>query len=114
MGELLEDLEKATASSSLDSDQAAIVRVAKRQYEEAQKVSADFMARFYRHITETNQAWLEAREANDFGKVIPYLKKTLELSLEYADFFRKRACVRPVDQPFGLRDESVDAPQVVS
>jgi carboxypeptidase Taq len=90
LGELLEDLEKETASSSFDSDQAAIVRVAKRQYEEAQKVSPDFMARFYRHITETNQVWLEAREANDFDKVVPYLKKTLELSLEYAGFFPEK------------------------
>ena len=90
LGELLEDLAGETASDSNDSDEAALIRVAKRQYEEAQKISADFMARFYRHISNTNQVWLKAREANDFGKVVPYLKKTLELSLEYADFFPEK------------------------
>ena len=32
-------------------------------------------------------AWAEARPANDFAKVIPFLEKTIELSRKYASFF---------------------------
>ncbi len=87
MEEILEDLEKEAASLPYDSDQASVIRVAKRQFREAKKVSSGFISRFYEHIAKTNQVWMEAREANDFAKVAPYLEKTLELSREYAAFF---------------------------
>lgn len=87
LGELLEDLVKETASLPYNSDEASIVRVAKRQFCEAEKVSSGFISRFYEHIARTNQVWIEAREANDFAKVAPYLETTLDLSREYAAFF---------------------------
>ncbi|WP_220184063.1 carboxypeptidase M32 [Thermoactinomyces mirandus] len=87
LGELLEAVESEPPFLSYDSDQASIVRVAKRQYLEAQKVSTGFISRFYEHIAKTNQIWMEARESNDFGKVAPCLEKTLDLSREYASFF---------------------------
>ena len=39
------------------------------------------------HLAAAFQVWAEARPANDFDKVRPYLEKTLDYSRRLADFF---------------------------
>ena len=87
VGRLLDELAKREAEWPPDSDEAALVRVTRRDYERAVKVPADFMAEFTRHGAETYDAWTRARPANDFQAVAPLLKRTVELSRRYADFF---------------------------
>ncbi|MGA8941909.1 MAG: carboxypeptidase M32 [Thermoactinomyces sp.] len=112
LGEILEELAQETASLPRDSDKASIVRVAKREFCEAQKVSSGFISRFYEHIAKTNQVWMEAREANDFSKVAPYLEKTLDLSREYASFFPNSAHIADplIDRSdYGLKAADIQA-----
>ena len=87
VGKLLDDLQPYEESLSPESDDASLIRVARREYLRETKVPPAFMIDFYSHIAATYQVWAEARPANDFGKVLPYLEKTLDLSRQMANFF---------------------------
>ena len=87
IGHLLDDLEKAVESLPPEADEAALVRVTRREYERATRVPATFTAQLATHITEAYEVWVQARPAADFGIVAPYLEKTLDLSRQLATFF---------------------------
>lgn len=87
LGELLETLAERIDQLPFDSNEVGLIRVAKREYEKESKVPASFISKFYQHTAQTYQAWLQAREENDFGRVAPYLEQTLELSRQYAHYF---------------------------
>ena len=70
-----------------DPDDAYLLRLVRRQYEQAINVPASFTATRAVHTTEAYQVWTQARPANDFEMVRPYLEKTLDLSRQYANFF---------------------------
>jgi carboxypeptidase Taq len=87
VGRLIEALMPYGESLPRGSDDAGIIRTAQRDYEKAIKVPADYVARASAHNSASYQAWTQARPANDFKRMVPYLDKTLELSREYAGFF---------------------------
>lgn len=87
LGRLLEALRPYEESLPYESDEASLIRVARRNYERATKMPADFVARFSRHRAESFQAWTKARPADDFAAVQPYLERTLDLRQQQADFF---------------------------
>ncbi len=87
VGKLLEQLGKYEESLPFDSDDASLIRVARRDYERALKIPPDFLEKLNVHAAETYQIWTEARPANDFARVRPNLEKTLDLSRQLADFF---------------------------
>lgn len=87
IGRLLDDLRPYEEGLPFDDDDASLVRVTRRDYERATRVPPEFMARFNVHSSEAYMAWSGARPDNDFGKVRPYLEKTLDLSRELANFF---------------------------
>jgi carboxypeptidase Taq len=87
IGRLLDDLQPYADSLPVDHDDAALVRVARRNYERVTKVPADFASAFAGHVAETFSLWAEARPANDFGRLQPALEKTLDMSRRYANFF---------------------------
>ncbi len=87
MGRLIEGLAPYGESLPRDSDDAGVIRTARRDYEKAIKVPADYVARSSAHGSATYQAWTQARPASDFKRMVPYLEKTLDLSREYSEFF---------------------------
>ncbi len=87
IGKLLDDLRPYEESLPAHADDAALIRVTRREYERAVKVPAEFIARLYEHGAQTYQVWTEARPANDFARVQPYLEKTLDLSRQLAEYF---------------------------
>jgi carboxypeptidase Taq len=87
VGRLLDASEAYAANRGYDSDDAAFVRVARREYERRTKVPGSFVSEASDHFTKTYQVWTEARPANDFARVRPLLEKTLDLSRRYAEFF---------------------------
>ena len=87
IGQLLEDLRPYEESLPYDSDEASLIRVARRDYEKAVKVPSAFVATVSSHAAESYQVWTKARPANDFNAVQPYLEKTLDFSRQLADFF---------------------------
>jgi len=87
LGRLLDDLRPAVERWPYDSDEASLVRVTRRDYERAVKVPPSFVAQLSDHTSASYQVWTEARPADDFARVQPYLEKTLDLSRQLADFF---------------------------
>src|SRR5438132_1615357 len=73
IGRLLDDLGPYAESLPYDSDDASLIRVARREYEQAVKVPPPFVSRLNEHAAASYQAWTVARPANDFGAVRPYL-----------------------------------------
>jgi len=87
IGKLIETLVPYGESLPKDGDDARLIRVARRDYDKAIKVPAEYVARANAHASASYQAWTRARPSNDFKTMAPYLEKTLDLSREYSGFF---------------------------
>lgn len=87
IGHLLDALQPHIAKLPADSDEASLVRLTRRKYEEATKVPSSFASEFAQHTADSFAAWATARPANDFATMQPYLEKTVALSRQYADYF---------------------------
>jgi Zn-dependent M32 family carboxypeptidase len=87
LGRLLDALTSHAESLDPDSDDACLIRVARRDFEKAIKVPPDHVARANELGSASYDVWTRARPANDFAAVLPFLEQTLDLSREYADFF---------------------------
>jgi carboxypeptidase Taq len=87
IGELLEVLRPFEAEHPNDSDEAALLRATRREYEKAIRVPSRLVAERSAHAAASYAAWVKARPANDFAAVRPYLEKTVDLSRQLADCF---------------------------
>ncbi len=87
LGQLLEDLSDYERRLPYDSNAASLIRLTRRNYQQALQVPAVFMAQLALHQAQTYEVWAAARAGNDFDSVRPYLEKTLEFSRELANFF---------------------------
>ncbi|MEM1042135.1 MAG: carboxypeptidase M32 [Bacteroidota bacterium] len=82
VGLLLEDLERNKPADDLDR---ALVRVARRDFDRATKLSADFVTRFATAKARALEAWKHARQDDDFGRFAPHLREIVDLSVEQAE-----------------------------
>jgi carboxypeptidase Taq len=87
LGKLLDELQPYGESLPYDSDDASLIRVARRDFERANKIPPAFMAEAYAHASKSYNAWVNARPANDFKSLVPLLEKNVDLSRQMADFF---------------------------
>lgn len=87
VGKLLDTLQPYADSLPDDDDDRALIRITRREYERTHRVPTTFWAELAGHSAASYQAWTEARPANDFGRMEPYLEKTLELSRRLASYF---------------------------
>jgi len=87
IGKLLDSLEKEAESLPYESDDAALIRVTRRNYERQIKVPGDLIAALSEHSAASYQVWAKARPENDFAAVRPYLEKTLDYSRQVANCF---------------------------
>lgn len=112
LGRLLDELQSYGESLPHDSDDAAILRKARQNYERAVRVPSDFVEAMSNHFSETYQVWTQARPADDFSMVKPYLEKTLEYSRRYADYFEYDHIADPLIDIYaeeGLKTETIRA-----
>jgi carboxypeptidase Taq len=93
LGKLLDALEPHADALPRDSDDARLIRVARRDFERAIKVPAEYVARASAFGSASYDAWTRARPANDFATMRPFLEKAVDLGREYADFFAPYANV---------------------
>ncbi len=110
VGHLLDQAQKETASLPYDSDEAALVRVARRGFDEAARIPNSLVSEFNEHQARIYQAWTVARPANDFAAVQPLLEKTLELSRRMAACFPGHEHV--ADPLIGFSDYGMKASSV--
>jgi carboxypeptidase Taq len=110
LGRLLDALAPHADSLPPDSDAASLIRVARRDFEKAIRVPAEYVARASAAGSASYDAWTRARPANDFAAMRPFLEQTLELSREYAGFFAPWQHI--ADPLIDDNDEGMTAAQV--
>ncbi len=88
LGRLLDDVAPYADGLPYESDAASLVRVARRDFEKAIKLPADFVERSSTLRSASYDAWTRARPANDFAAMRPYLEKNVALSREYAGYYK--------------------------
>jgi carboxypeptidase Taq len=96
VGALLNDLRTQYAGADPGTDDAALVRVASRDYDKAVRVPPDFVAEHAVVTTKAFEAWAEARSKADFAIFRPHLERVVELTKRYVSFFP------PADHPYDI------------
>jgi carboxypeptidase Taq len=95
-GRLLETAARETESLDEDSDDAALIRVVRREYEKAVRVPPELRAEMARAAAEGRPVWVKAKAASDFGLFLPVLERNVELRFRYID------CFDDVDEPYDV------------
>ncbi|TMD12900.1 MAG: carboxypeptidase M32, partial [Chloroflexi bacterium] len=85
VGRLLESLEDEVAGLAFESDEASIVRVTRRDYDQACKLPPDLVAEIARAGSVARPVWEKARHDENFTLFAPYLEKNVELNRRIAD-----------------------------
>jgi carboxypeptidase Taq len=85
IGTLLDELAPLEDSLDPDSDDAALIRLARRDYEKAVRVPSSLRAEMARAAAQANPVWVKAKAENDFASFLPVLQRNVELKLEYAE-----------------------------
>jgi carboxypeptidase Taq len=110
IGELLDEAAPYAASLPADADDACLVRVTRREWERKRRVPSELAAELAKIQVESYQAWVKARETDDFPLFRPWLERTIELKRRWVE------CFAPYDDPYdvaldeyeeGLRTEQV-------
>ena len=86
VGKLLDELKDAFPA---DSDEAALVRVTRREYDKATLVPPDFVVEQAQVTAAAHEGWMEARQKSEFSIFEPHLAKVLDLTKRYIGFFPK-------------------------
>jgi carboxypeptidase Taq len=85
VGRLLSDVEGSALVREQDSVAAANVREIRRSYDRSSKLPKELVEELARVTTRAQQAWQEAREADDFAAFQPWLEKVVRLKREEAE-----------------------------
>jgi carboxypeptidase Taq len=96
LGELIEELRPFEEVHPFDSFEAGVVRLARRDYEKAVRVSPELRAELERAGSLGYRAWLEARAENDYSIMLPHFERNLELRRRYVD------CYEPTGDPYDV------------
>ena len=91
VGRLLGELEDELGGRSFDSDEASLVRVTRRDYNQARKLPPDLVAEVARAGPTARPVWEKARHDENFGLFAPYLEKNVELNRRIADAIANQA-----------------------
>ncbi|HLF73547.1 MAG TPA: carboxypeptidase M32 [Anaerolineales bacterium] len=94
VGTLIDDLKQDLNGADPASDEAALMRLAARNYDKARRVPPEFIAEQAIAKSRAFEAWREARSKSDFSIFRPHLEKALELVHKYVSFFP------PADHPY--------------
>ena len=95
-GRLLDELRGLEGTLDPDSDDGALIRVARRDYEKAVQVPTDLRAEMTRAATEARTIWVKARAESDFERFRPALERNYELRQRYVE------CFGDVDEPYDI------------
>ncbi len=87
VGQLLEDLTPWLAELDFDSNEAALIRLAQREYRQRTAVPTELVIAQAKAGGEANVAWMKARAENDFDSFVPHLERMFDLAKQYAACF---------------------------
>ncbi len=86
LGELISEAEAELNGADYDSDEASIVRIARKDYDDQVKYPTEFVAEMNREVILGHEVWAEARAKNDFASFLPTLRKIIDLKKRAADY----------------------------
>lgn len=86
LGALIEKSANELNGAVADSFEASLVRVARRDYEEATKLPNEFVAEWARATTLAHEVWAKARHEKDFTQFLPTLEKIVDLCRQRAEY----------------------------
>ena len=95
-GRLLDELRPYEESLEPDSDDAALIRLARRDHEKAVRVPAELRAEMARAGAQARPLWVEARAESNYELFKPALERNLELRLRYVE------CFDDVEEPYDI------------
>jgi carboxypeptidase Taq len=81
----------ALEASPLGADERVVVRQARKDYDRATKLPADFVRERAEHGSRSYHAWVEARSKGDFPAFAPFLEKHLALAKREAGYLGQAA-----------------------
>ena len=87
LGGLITDLEGEVQKLDADSDNARLVKVARRDYDKRTKVPTEYVAEMARVSSVAQTVWEKAKKESNFSLFHPHLEKLVGLRRQYADFF---------------------------
>ena len=90
-GRLLDELRPLEETLDPDSDDAALIRLTRRDYAKAVRVPADLRAEMARAAAEARPIWVQAKADSDFALFLPALERNIELRRRYIDCFEELA-----------------------
>jgi carboxypeptidase Taq len=95
-GRLLEELQPLEQDLDPDSDDAALIRLARRDYEKAVRVPVELRAEMTRAAAQARPIWVQAKAESDFERFFPALERNVELRRRYVE------CFDDVDEPYDI------------
>jgi carboxypeptidase Taq len=95
IGRLLDELQHL-ATDDPDSDDGALIRLARRDYEKASRVPTELRAEIVRSATEARTIWVKARSESNFELFRPALERNYELRQHYIE------CFDDFDEPYDI------------
>jgi carboxypeptidase Taq len=95
-GRLLDELHPLEGSLEPESDDGALLRLVRRDYEKAVRVPADLRAEMARASAEARPVWVNAKAESDFAQFLPALERAIDLRLQYI------ACFDDVEEPYDV------------
>jgi carboxypeptidase Taq len=85
IGELLNALEPRVQGDSYTDADRGLVRLVRRNYDQATKIHATLVREVAEASSEAWGAWEQAKPANDFASFAPHLRKLVKLMRQVAD-----------------------------
>ena len=87
VGRLLEELAPYEESQPYDSDEASLIRTARRAWEKQRRIPGELASEISRSNSLALPLWAEAREKSDFSIFLPALRRNMELRRRYVECF---------------------------
>jgi carboxypeptidase Taq len=94
LGRLLEEAQRLELDP--DSDDAGLLRLARRTYEKAVRVPPELTAEMAQAAAEATPVWVEAKETSNFELFLPKLERNVELRRRYVE------CFEPREEPYDI------------
>lgn len=88
IGRLLEDAANEIGDLNADTDEARMVKVAKRVFDKQRIIPQDMLMEFIKVTSDAHEVWVKARKENNFSRFQPYLERIVELRRAYSDLFK--------------------------
>ena len=96
VGRLLDELAPREGSLDPDSDDAALIRLVRRDHEKAVQVPSSLRSEMARAGAEARPVWVKAKAESNFASFLPALERIVELKLRYVE------CFGPREEPYDV------------